>query len=258
MVELLNANCRYREENGVYIDAHWVPAGVTEQFLSEANTYHQKYYNNDYWTYLVDRGLTAAKVDRSKNLTVLDIGSGSGNSFFAAQNLLSHAQVVASDISPQLLKLLVQVSKKEGGRKVSAYCFDLHKDFFSENSFDLIIGGAIFHHLLDPREALINIAKWAKKDSPIILFEPMQCGGYILSAVYQTLLDELSSDCDPRLLNVFRAMINDYEHRFGVPHLKPWTSSLDDKWLFTRNYFDKISIELGLFVELIKPLTDNC
>jgi SAM-dependent methyltransferase len=239
----------------IHVDSHWRPTGVTKQFLENAETYHARYTDNDHWKYLVGRALDLAGVERQASLKILDIGSGSGNTVFAATDLLPNSVVYANDISPQLLKILVgiqqQIPHLEG--RIEAYCFDLHKDFFADNIFDLVIGGSILHHMLDPTAALVNTARWLRPGGKICLFEPMEISAHIMTAIYLTLLAELEFDLHPRIVKFFKGLCHDYEARFGVPRVKSWTSGLDDKWLFHPTYLREMAGKINMTLELVAP-----
>ncbi|MGH8802620.1 MAG: methyltransferase domain-containing protein, partial [Casimicrobiaceae bacterium] len=127
---------------GVFQHGDWAPSGVTDQFLSDAGTYHDRYFNRLDFLGLAGQCLIAAAIDCASPIRVLDIGSGGGSSVFALAKLLPNAEVVASDISPQLLHTLVAFAATQPalGSRISAYCFDLHQPFFRENTFDLIFG----------------------------------------------------------------------------------------------------------------------
>lgn len=250
-----------RRDGRVEVDTAWQPVGVTAQFLENAATYHARYFQNGYWKYLVGRGLDAIDQPRAARLDVLDIGSGSGNSVFAALELLPNARVIANDISPQLLQILLGIQDTIPALtgRLDAYCFDLAKDFFADACFDLAIGGSILHHMLDPAAALRNVAKWLRPGGKILLFEPLEIGAHMMAAIYLSLIDALSQcpDLDPRLLPFFKAMCHDYEARFGIPRVKPWTEHLDDKWLFHPAYLRDMAASIGLTLHSITPTTDD-
>lgn len=257
----LNAQVSAEHDGRVVVDSEWKALGVTEQFLENAETYHARYYNNDYWRYLVGRALELSHVDRNAALRVLDIGSGSGNTVFAAAELLPDSIICANDISPQLLKILVGMQDHlphlQG--RIEAYCFDLHRDFFAPNSFDLVIGGAILHHMLDPEAVLVNVAAWLRPGGKVLLVEPLEVGGHIITAIYLTVIGELEveSDIDQRLLAFFKGMCHDSEARFGIPRVKPWTAHLDDKWMFHVSWLRGMASRIGLTLETVAPTTTS-
>ena len=253
----LNSTVAVRDDEGVLVDVEWSRSGVTEQFIENAEVYHERYANDEHWRWLLRQGLSAAKIDCLQPLEVLDIGSGSGNSFFAAMHLLPHANIVASDISPALLKILLRVAEPIGARRPSAYCFDLHKDFFTKETFDIAIGGAILHHMLDPKAVLANVISWCKAGGKIIMFEPMEASAHFNSIVYHKLIDELDGEADPTLIEHFRAMILAYNARFGFPNEKPWTKQLDDKLFFTHDALRTIGRDLGFTVDTVEPMLAN-
>src|SRR5207244_8311540 len=80
--------------------------GVTAQFLEEAGTYHQRYTAHGYFRNLIEAAVRRAGIGEVH--AVLDLGSGSGNSVVPALELFPTADIVAVDISPQLLAILKQ------------------------------------------------------------------------------------------------------------------------------------------------------
>jgi phytanoyl-CoA hydroxylase len=235
----------------IFLDPHCVREGVTEQFLDQAETYHERQVHTPYWTYLVDRGLRLGDIDRSGPLRVLDIGSGSGNAVFAELSLLPGADIVASDISPQLLEILARQleSSPYKDRDVKLYCFDLHKDVFRDRAFDVIIGGSVLHRMVNPEAALRNLVTWLDPQGAIVLYEPFEYGAHVFSILFQLGIDEMgeaSNDNDRRLAGFFKDMKRDFERRLGIPDVKPWTSSLDDKWFFHVSYLRELKTNLGL------------
>ena len=139
-------------------------------------------------------------------------------------------------------------SRDELRGRVKTYCFDLHRRFFRPESFDLVIGAAILHHLLDPRAALVNVAASIKPGGKIILVEPLEAGSLVLTAMYAGVLriqGELGQG-DGDLARLMKALRLDIQCRLGPPAAKPWTATLDDKWVFDEPYLVELARQLGI------------
>jgi SAM-dependent methyltransferase len=254
-IELLAPGVGVRLVGDVNIDAAWEPSGVTDQFLAEADTYHERYFDNAHWSWLVGCALKGLITDQSAKLRILDIGSGSGNTIYPLSQEFPNSSIVASDISPQLLAILMRNASErpEIYRRLDAYCFDLHNDFFVPDSFDGVLGGAILHHMLDPIAALRNVAKWVKPGGWIALVEPLERGWLMAAIVYHTLLEEMEDDGPPELIGHFKAMILDIEARLGAPRQKPITPLIDDKWFFSPTFVREMANALGFSRWSLEP-----
>jgi SAM-dependent methyltransferase len=176
---------------------------------------------------------------------------------FAACRLLPRAEVVASDISPQLVGMLAAFaeSRDELRGRIKSYCFDLHRRFFRPESFDLVIGAAILHHLLDPRAALVNVAASLKRGGRIILVEPLESGSLLLTAMYAGVLGVLA-ECGEQQGGTRAADAGAearHRSRLGPPAAKPWTAALDDKWVFDEPYLVALAADLGLAKVAVHP-----
>ena len=247
---ILAPGVEIRRDGLLLIDSQWSPAGVTAQFIGDAETYHQRYFERLDFVQLVDHCLTLAGIDRERAMRVLDIGCGGGSSVFAACRLLPRAEIVASDISPQLLAMLAALveSRDELRGRVKTFCFDLHRRFFRAEVFDVVIGAAILHHLLDPRAALTHVAASLKPGGKIILIEPLEAGSLVLTAMYAGVLSVLGQlgQGDGELAGLMKALRLDTQCRLGPPVEKPWTAALDDKWVFDEPYLAQLGRQLGL------------
>ena len=246
-----------RREGPLLIDQQWAPAGVTAQFIGDAETYHRLYFDRLDFLELIDHCFTLAGIDRQRSLRILDIGSGGGSSVFAACRLLPHAEVFASDISPPLLRMLASLaeSRDDLRGRVKTYCFDIHRTFFRPKIFDVVVGAAILHHLLDPRAALLHVSRSLKPGGSIILIEPLEAGSLMLTVMYERVLRvlaELGQD-DGTLACLMRALRLDIQCRLGPPVEKPWTARLDDKWVFDEPYLVALARNLGLSKVDIHP-----
>lgn len=248
--EILSPGVEIVRNGSIFVDRSWSPVGVTQQFTDDAETYHQRYFVRLDFVELIDYCLTLASVDRQSEMRILDIGSGSGSSVFAALQLLPRSEIFASDLSPQLLGMLAKVvaSRAELRGRVRSFCFDLHRRFFRPEIFDLVIGAAILHHLLDPRAALSNVARSLKPGGKIILVEPLESGSLILTVLCASVLRILgdSGQGDGELARLMKALRLDVQCRLGPPAAKPWTPHLDDKWVFDEPYLIGLAGELGM------------
>ncbi len=261
LVDLLNSDVSIEERDGVYIDSQWDPVGVSEQFIEDADTYHQRYFARVDFRELIDRCLSMVKIDRSQALQVLDIGSGGGSSVFALCEVLPSARVIATDLSPQLLKLLSDFAATRGELKgrITTCCFDLQVPFFKRDCFDLVVGTAILHHLADPAKALRNVVAALKPGRSLVLVEPLEAGSLMLTILFEKVLLALKKlgQEEGAMAELMRAMRLDIQARLGVPVLKPWTAALDDKWVFDEPYLQSLAVELGLSSIEIHPSHTN-
>jgi SAM-dependent methyltransferase len=234
------------ERGGIYVDARWKGGGVGRQFAEDAETFHALRIV-DFTTDLA-RCFGLAGVGPEVR-SVLDIGSGSGGSVLAAAKLLPEATFVACDISPELLSVLAALAARDERLRdrLILCCFDLEQPFFEPNQFDLIVGWAVLHHLVDPYAALRNVCESLRPGGKLVLNEPMEAGCMILAAMYERCLGELArlGDRDGPLVRQLEASRKDLQHRLGVPVPQSWTPILDDKWLFTEPYLMELGERLG-------------
>jgi SAM-dependent methyltransferase len=249
--DIVRNDIKLNFENYYFVDSDWKAEGVTDQFLNNAYTYNNIYFNRLDFDYLVSRSLNCAKIGLENKLLILDIGSGGGPSVFSASKLMPNSKIIASDISPQLLNILGNIAIRENllGSRVNALCFDLHKDFFKKNIFDLIMGFAILHHLVDPYMALKNLAKSLKKGGKIILIEPMESGHLLLLTIFDEIMKFLNSNKmqNSPLFKLAYAQRIDIQARLGCPIIKKdFTEFLDDKWVFSEYYLTELCKQLNL------------
>lgn len=222
--------------------------GVTRQFLEEAGEYHEKYTATEYF-----KALLTVAFDRCglsmESPTILDIGSGSGNSVFPCLDLFDAPQIIATDISPDLLELLdhhvTQLGKQAS---VVPVCMDATRDLYAKESIDLVIGAAILHHLIEPEAAIVAALSALKPGGRAIFFEPFELGHGILRLAYKEILRrdaELEPDAQ-FALRLLEAQVNDIELRTGEDKSDEVFTRIDDKWLFTRRFFERIAERHGI------------
>lgn len=258
---LLTAGVRVYRDDEVRIDRRLSPVHLASQFIEDAETYHRRNFERLDFVALIDRCLRLAGVDRERALRVLDIGSGGGSSVFAACRLLPRAEIVASDISPRLLALLARFveSQPELRGRVRTYCFDVHRRFFRPATFDVVLGAAIVHHLLDPTAALTRVAESLKPGGTMIFVEPLEAGSLVLATIYARAIEELEQmgEGNATLARLMRRFRDDIRARIGPPAARPQTPLLDDKWVFDVPYLAELGRGLGMSRVDVHPAQED-
>jgi SAM-dependent methyltransferase len=255
LVDLGDDDARFR---GILTPASAVGAakvGVTAQFLDNAEHYHQAYLNVEYWRWLIDNALAAAH-DLGEPRTIIDIGSGSGNSVLPLADRFPAATIVATDISPQLLAILRDfvVKRPDGGARFGLVAADAAAANYRPGVADLAVGAAILHHILDPALVVASCHRALRPGGWAIFFEPFEAGNAILKLSYQRVLAQASKgERQSPGLKFLERMVADYVVR-ARPRSDPIFRELDDKWMFTRAYFERLRDEQGWAELIVYPL----
>jgi ubiquinone/menaquinone biosynthesis C-methylase UbiE len=220
--------------------------GVTSQFLENAEQYHKSYFDTGYWDFLLGNALVAAGNPHAPG-RVIDIGSGSGNSVIPLADRFPAAEIVATDISPQLLAILRDFLQRrsDGARRFGLVCVDAMTAQYRPEVADLAVGAAILHHILEPAKVLAGCFHALAPGGWAIFFEPFEAGNALLKFTYRRILAQASATegITPGLRFIKR-MVDDYERR-ERPADDPIYRELDDKWMFTRTFFERIRREQG-------------
>lgn len=214
--------------------------GVTAQFLDNAGEYHKRYDNVEGCHAVFAKLLSGGLTDAAGVRFILDVGSGSGNSVIPLLDLFPDAFVVATDISPQLLLILRDFleSKPAYRGRYGLVCMDANNDRFRRGTFDLAVGAAILHHIVDPRRVLGVCANALRPGGEALFIEPFEAGHGLLRIAYRRILAEARArgKSGPGFALLER-MIVDHEARLR-DKADPIFERLDDKWYFTRSFFE--------------------
>jgi SAM-dependent methyltransferase len=130
----------------------------------EAGTYDEKWsisYDERCITYALDRFTAIAGEVEQPYPTALELGSGTG--FFLLNlmqgGVMSHG--TASDISPGMVK--VALRNAEGlGLPVDGKVVDAETLPFDDDSFDLVVGHAVLHHIPDLEQSMREVVRVLK------------------------------------------------------------------------------------------------
>jgi ubiquinone/menaquinone biosynthesis C-methylase UbiE len=109
-------------------------------------------------------------LSHSRDRIVLEYGCGTGlEALFLAQH---GVKVLGIDISPVAAKIAARRAQAEGGLKPAFYVMDAEAMAFGDNSFDMVCGFGILHHLR-LREAFRELTRVMKPEGRAVFLEPL-------------------------------------------------------------------------------------
>ena len=238
--------------------------GVTDQFLENASTYFDKYTNPNHFKSLYQLALDVVQPE-GNDITILDIGTGGGNSIFALFELIGESRIKALgvDISLQLLELCSKFADdtyKIAPGKLELLCADLYDLTVKPETVDLVAGSSILHHMIDP-EPIVRMALAALKPGGSAIFtEPFEDGHGLLMGAYRTAL-KLEPDMPEPIPDSLRSFmvetLMDFDARKGIGQIRDYTRHLDDKWYFTHSWFDTIARQMNCELQILSSHGGN-
>lgn len=216
-----------------------------EQFTINAETYNEQYNNyyhseillTDYFNKIISSDTY------NKNNLILDIGSGSGLSVVPLLKLFKNSKIICSDLSLDLLKIIKQnVIKNNCVNFPTIMQLNAEELNFVPETFDFVIGLAILHHLFNPEKTLKCCYDILKSGGYALFYEPFENGNSILCCIYDAILNDYRSNLlSDEIKDLFNGIINDMHSRRGRDKTDELFLRLDDKWLFTKKYFEDYS-----------------
>jgi ubiquinone/menaquinone biosynthesis C-methylase UbiE len=231
----------------------WIPesevgvsaVGLSAQFTDNAADYASKYASTSYFKSLFVRGLAMSGAKLGATPKILDIGAGAGdNSVIPSLDLFEEPEIIATDLSPNLLGILrSEVVRRNLSDTIAVVCADAMRDFFVPERFDLVTGSAILHHLIDPSRAIAAAFRALKPGGIAMFFEPFEFGHSILLLMFERMISENSLRDDklnPTALHLLVLFAGDLRRRLGRDKSSAVFHDIDDKWLFSTSYFREV------------------
>ena len=229
--------------------------GVTSQFLADAATYHERMKAAPFREELANALARLDPVPRAA--IVLDFGAGSGRSVLPCLDLLPDSRVVAVDISPDMLRILKHalLCEPRFQGRTALIAAHLRQAYFEAGLFDLVIGAQILHHLIEPEKALQAAGAILKPGGHAVFFEPFENGNSILRMAYGEILDEVErgKPLGQASAQAMKALVTDFDVRSRLTSDSPLLNELDDKWMFTRSFFEQSAENAGFAKVQVYP-----
>ena len=234
---------------------------LTEQFLSDAKTYADKYENDSHWSSLINLSIEKSGIKSFNKKNILDIGTGAGNTIFPLLEKYKNSNIIASDLSIELLTILgFSLNKmQKSNNKVFLLQLNAEDLCFKQESFDLIVGGAILHHLFNPEITLAQCFNVLKEKGHTVFFEPFEEGNSILiNYLYTSILSHNNAETlSEEAKNFLNAYINEYRLRTGTDKSADIYKQIDDKWFFTKKYISNLAEKSGFSDCKFIPINSN-
>jgi SAM-dependent methyltransferase len=227
--------------------------GISERFLENADVYTETYTHSENILDLLRRAMRLNGLPIEEASTALDFGSGPGtNTVFPLHLINPDLHIVATDISPNLLATLSRLADSYPLReRLDIVCWDCGAGGIAPDSFDLVTGVSLLHHLLDPRLALKSAYEALRPGGWAFFVDPFDGAG-LIRGLYQILLaadvghNERLADSTVAAL---KTLSRDYEARMAGSEPEHFTE-LEDKWIFSPEWIQDEGRAAG-FAEVI-------
>lgn len=218
--------------------------GVTAEFLENAEEYYQRHQFFDYWKTTLLSVTQPLKIGEVR--TVVEYGCGFGNSTLPLLDIFPAANLVAMDISPNLLAILQRLSTARAfDNRCVAVAADAHKPYVKPDVADLVVGTAILHHLVEPQRLIEAAVRVLKPGGHAIFFEPFEAGYAVLRLIIRDICREAAiREFASPALTWLAEMAATWLLQIKRDQLPGW-KNLDDKWMFSRPFLQRVANDVG-------------
>lgn len=153
---------------------------VERQFGSQA----QNYLTSAVHAQGKDLERLSALLAVSPHASVIDLGCGAGHASFVAAQVVT--EVVAYDLSSQMLKVVAEAAKQKGLTNIRTRQGVAESLPFSDASADIVISRYSAHHWHDVGQALREIRRVLKPGGRVIIMDVVSPGHPLLDIYLQT------------------------------------------------------------------------
>lgn len=218
--------------------------GLGDQFITGASDYDDRYVDVEPMIRKLSGSVEISGFLPPPKMKILDIGCGSGNATMALANMFPHAEIVATDLSPNLLEILAKKAERFGLQdRVTCVVADASAIKLKPGSFDIVCGSSMLHHLVDPETVLNGYIESLNPNGIGMFFEPFHAGNFVIRQVIIGLRhlakyhggveDEDLASLDRFVFGIDFVTQTDRSH--------PVLKELDDKWLFSKEMFRRVA-----------------
>ena len=234
--------------------------GITENFLSGADEWFSRFEMFDLLFSLLNP--IFERYPAAASGTIVDVGCGFGNTTIP---LLAHhpnLSIIATDLSPDLLAILHrEATKRDLIDRCLPVAVDAQRDYFKSRFADAVIGCGVLHHVAEPARTVSSAMRVLRPNAPAIFLEPFEAGHAVLRLAFSQICEQAERlGQSGRVFDFLKAVCSDIyvrSHRLNLPEWSEKWFELDDKWLFTRRYFERLGESVGASDVKIMHLYDR-
>jgi ubiquinone/menaquinone biosynthesis C-methylase UbiE len=210
----------------------------------------------DYYFDLISEAIQKVNEIPLSPACILELGCGFGNATIPLLKLFPQADVIASEFSLSMLQALKIILTGENlDRKCTYLQLNAEDLDFHDNSFDMIVGAAILHHLFEPNTVIEQSARILREGGIALFFEPFENGTGILGLIYKSIINDKRFKKLKRNEKLyFKNCVNTWQNMKNDDKDAPFFKGIDDKWLFTRDYFSEFADQYGFRKYIIYPV----
>ncbi|MEB1809216.1 MAG: class I SAM-dependent methyltransferase [Bacillaceae bacterium] len=177
-----------------------------------------------------DLGWIGELVSRRKREKALDVATGAGHTALLLSKLVQ--EVVAVDLTPNMLKLAESQAKKNGCDNISFAIGDVEKLPFKDEEFEIVTCRIAAHHFPNLKQAIKEMHRVLANDGSLIIvdnFIPDNSGKQNRINTIEKLRDPSHHECIS--LTKWEELFHTVGFKDIVCH-KTWTSSMDvNEWI---------------------------
>jgi len=181
----------------------------------------------------------------------LDLGCGTGNLTIALVLENMTVNSIGLDISPGMLSVAKGKIRNEPACEFMAG--SALKLPFKERTFDLCVGDAFLHHILDVEACLAEVYRVLKHGGMATFNEPSRDGYAFFEFIIRMILDATDSK-DQALENYIDFLAFEREHEGDLKALKAYP--LPDKHVFSEKALKQIAKSTGFSEIVFEPAMD--
>lgn len=177
---------------------------------------------------------------------VLEIGAGTGNLTHGLALHGSFSELWITDISPRFLKRLVdRIGTKGATGPIRPCLLDANALPFADDSFDLVLGHSVLHHLLDFETTLRDTYRCLRSGGAAMFGEPIMDGNALIYLIARQILTLADDGVGPSVSDGTRVVLEVISGRGGVK-----SANLHDRDARVATYEDKYIFPAGFLRDL--------